>query len=196
MFLDINLEKPHSLVIDAPKLLFLIWNGMATGYECVGGYLEAKPCVEISIFGTLNTWGEVFRSLRAVSELSLSNFPMELMSSKYCWEIFHNLNSLTVWIGDLAPYLNRLEVKIRAASPTKHTAEYWESQVFAFVNSLESVRLDINGEQNGIELIKYLLRNARELKTIIIHCSFDPKVISSSLEHFRWASPSARVYFN
>ncbi|XP_060672577.1 uncharacterized protein LOC132803467 [Ziziphus jujuba] len=205
MFLDINLEKPHSLVIDAAKLLFLIWNGMATGYECVGGYLEAKPCVEISIFGTLNTCGEVFLSLRAVSELSLSNFTMELMSSKYSWEIFHNLNSLTVWIGDvdglapllhLAPYLNRLEVKIRAASPTKHTAEYWESQVFAFVNSLESVRLDINGEQNGIELIKYLLRNARELKTIIIHCSFDPKVISSSLEHFRWASPSARVYFN
>lgn len=88
MFLDINLEKPHSLVIDAAKLLFLIWNGMATGYECVGGYLEAKPCVEISIFGTLNTWGEVFRSLRAVSELSLSNFPMEVNLITWLTELF------------------------------------------------------------------------------------------------------------
>lgn len=51
------------------------------------------------------------------------------MSSKYSWEIFHNLNSLTVWIGDvdglapllhLAPYLNRLEVSF--AITVKHNA--------------------------------------------------------------------------
>ncbi|KAH7528734.1 hypothetical protein FEM48_Zijuj05G0103600 [Ziziphus jujuba var. spinosa] len=80
------------------------------------------------------------------------------------------------------------------------SSEYWESQNLKFVHSLNEVDMHISGEHNEIELIKYLLKNAKSLKMLTIR--FNTRIlpcerseISKKIRQFQVASSSSAIYF-
>lgn len=82
---------------------------------------------------------------------------------------------------------------------TSYDAEYWESRNLKFVDSLEEVEMEIHGNPSEIEMIKYLLRNAKALETMTILYSSKmltrQYVVCRKLRQIKKASSSAAIYF-
>ncbi|KAH7528004.1 hypothetical protein FEM48_Zijuj05G0025900 [Ziziphus jujuba var. spinosa] len=110
--------------------------------------------------------------------------------------LFHNVHSLTLIRTGLAdeipsrvallnstPHLNVLKIGLRRYGYSsyslkqwfilrwRHNAQYWESQNLEFVHSVKKVEMEIKGKQDKMELIKYLLKNAKALEMMTIHYS-------------------------
>ncbi|KAH7528791.1 hypothetical protein FEM48_Zijuj05G0109800 [Ziziphus jujuba var. spinosa] len=174
--------------------------------------------------------GKVLRSMHRVSSMSIHDCSIKGISSQALLPEFYDLHSLTIIGTDFGnktpsiasllnsmPHLNTLKIQethnglfeghfmsFSTSSQEKicYTAEYWESQNLKFVHSLKELEVEINGEQNEIELIKYLLKNAKAMKTISIHysryaCSVPRRLseISRKIQQFEIASSSVTIYF-
>ncbi|XP_060670773.1 uncharacterized protein LOC132800632 [Ziziphus jujuba] len=99
------------------------------------------------------------------------------------------------------PQLNTLKILgIPCSKEEKisHGAEYWESQSLPFVHSLKEVEMEIEGKNNEIELIKYLLKNARALKkmTILYKAVLCRESAIRKIEEFQIASSRIALYFH
>nr|XP_024929681.2 uncharacterized protein LOC112491691 isoform X1 [Ziziphus jujuba var. spinosa]XP_048330368.1 uncharacterized protein LOC112491691 isoform X1 [Ziziphus jujuba var. spinosa] len=168
--------------------------------------------------------------MHRVSSMSIHDCSIKGISSQALLPEFYDLHSLTIIGTDFGnktpsiasllnsmPHLNTLKIQethnglfeghfmsFSTSSQEKicYTAEYWESQNLKFVHSLKELEVEINGEQNEIELIKYLLKNAKAMKTISIHysryaCSVPRRLseISRKIQQFEIASSSVTIYF-
>lgn len=80
---------------------------------------------------------------------------------------------------------------------SSYSAEYWEAENLKFVESLKKVEMEINGEDSEVELIKYLLKNAKRLEEMTVFYSSKalPKLsaISQKLQQFQKVSSSIAV---
>ncbi|XP_060670079.1 uncharacterized protein LOC112491691 isoform X2 [Ziziphus jujuba] len=164
--------------------------------------------------------GKVLRSMHRVSSMSIHDCSIKGISSQALLPEFYDLHSLTIIGTDFGnktpsiasllnsmPHLNTLKIQethngLFEGEKICYTAEYWESQNLKFVHSLKELEVEINGEQNEIELIKYLLKNAKAMKTISIHysryaCSVPRRLseISRKIQQFEIASSSVTIYF-
>lgn len=76
--------------------------------------------------------------------------------------------------------------------------DYWESQDLRFVESLEELLMDFEGNQNERQLINYLLRNSVKLKKMTIYYSphklHIAKMIGKKLQEFEKASLFAMTF--
>lgn len=90
-----------------------------------------------------------------------------------------------------------LSKKKKIGMTSSYNAEYWEAQNLKFVDSLKNVEMVINGEQNGVDLIKYLLKNAKGLEKMTIfylYCASSRlSVISTKLQQFQKVSSSITI---
>nr|XP_048330370.1 uncharacterized protein LOC112491691 isoform X2 [Ziziphus jujuba var. spinosa] len=158
--------------------------------------------------------------MHRVSSMSIHDCSIKGISSQALLPEFYDLHSLTIIGTDFGnktpsiasllnsmPHLNTLKIQethngLFEGEKICYTAEYWESQNLKFVHSLKELEVEINGEQNEIELIKYLLKNAKAMKTISIHysryaCSVPRRLseISRKIQQFEIASSSVTIYF-
>nr|XP_048330379.1 F-box/FBD/LRR-repeat protein At3g26920-like [Ziziphus jujuba var. spinosa] len=213
-------QPSQSLTLHAPKLEQFSWGGLVSHYSCEGN-LESLSKSNISIdFNdervALGIIGQVFQSIYRVSSISICDYSIKEISSPELLPEFSNLHSLTlkctnssieipsaISLLNLMPHLNSL--KINGCHPSEKmeksfSSEYWESQNLKFVHSLNEVDMHISGEHNEIELIKYLLKNAKSLKMLTIR--FNTRIlpcerseISKKIRQFQVASSSSAIYF-
>nr|XP_048330529.1 uncharacterized protein LOC107404028 isoform X1 [Ziziphus jujuba var. spinosa]XP_048330530.1 uncharacterized protein LOC107404028 isoform X1 [Ziziphus jujuba var. spinosa] len=217
----------QSLTLHAPKLERFFWDGPASNYSCEVN-LESLCSADISVVFTPiqhealdnGIIGKVLRSMHRVSSMSIHDCSIKGISSQALLPEFYDLHSLTIIGTDFGnktpsiasllnsmPHLNTLKIQethngLFEGEKICYTAEYWESQNLKFVHSLKELEVEINGEQNEIELIKYLLKNAKAMKTISIHysryaCSVPRRLseISRKIQQFEIASSSVTIYF-
>ncbi|KAH7528002.1 hypothetical protein FEM48_Zijuj05G0025700 [Ziziphus jujuba var. spinosa] len=214
-------EFSQSLILHAPKLERFSWAGSVSNYSCEGN-LEFLCHSDISIEHTSianNEYkfldngiiGKVLQSMHWVSSMSIRDVSIEEISSPELLPEFCNLLSLTlkrtnpldeitsvVLLLKSMPKLNTLKILgIPCSKEEKisHGAEYWESQSLPFVHSLKEVEMEIEGKNNEIELIKYLLKNARALKkmTILYKAVLCRESAIRKIEEFQIAS--SRIAF-
>ncbi|KAF3443702.1 hypothetical protein FNV43_RR13392 [Rhamnella rubrinervis] len=154
----------------------------------------------------------------AIKELSLSEVWQEFCNLRSLTLISKDLglgNTIPSMVSLLnsTPYLDTLEIRLSCLDYSNdedyedssddgdstemissYNAEYWEAQNLKFVDFLKNVEMEIDGEQNEIDLIKYLLKNAKELEkmTIFYSSNASPRlsVISRKLQHFQKVSSS------
>ncbi|XP_015882070.2 F-box/FBD/LRR-repeat protein At5g53840-like [Ziziphus jujuba] len=217
-------EPLQSLTLRAPYLKQFSWGGRVCRYSCEGN-LDCLCYSDISIdfnkdeHGDLNEGiiGDVLRSMYRVSSFSIHDNSIKDISSQEMLPEFSNLHSLTIVRSDssdkipstvsllnLMPHLNTLKIEgyhfSKEEKKIYYSAEYWESQNLKFVHSLKEVEMQISGEHNEMELIKYLLKNAEALEKMTIRYYTSKSnlrycEISEKIQQFQIASSSIVIYF-
>ncbi|XP_048328830.2 putative F-box/FBD/LRR-repeat protein At4g03220 [Ziziphus jujuba] len=216
---QVGKSAKHSLRLNAPKLQKFTWKGCVSYYSYEGDF-ESLRYADIVIIPTPSqnkavanvTMAKVLETVHRVSWLRVDMFFIEVVE---LMEEFHSLGALTLLLDDLAgkvptlasflkltPHLNSLKISTSYSSDenkSSYDAEYWEAQNLKFVKSLKEVEMEIHGKHNEIELIKYLLKHAKELEnmTVLYSSKVFPRhvAISRKLQQFRKASSSASIYF-
>nr|XP_048330560.1 putative F-box/FBD/LRR-repeat protein At5g22610 [Ziziphus jujuba var. spinosa] len=87
----------------------------------------------------------------------------------------------------------------QAPVETCYNAEYWESQNLEFVHSLQEVEMKIDGDQEEIELIKFLLKKAKALKKMTVRYTSEGirkhALIIAIVQRLKIASSSITIDF-
>ncbi|XP_060670850.1 putative F-box/FBD/LRR-repeat protein At4g03220 [Ziziphus jujuba] len=156
-----------------------------------------------------------------VSSICITDHCVEEMSSRGLLPKFCNLRSLTLIRAGLCnnitstvdllnstPHLNALKIGpkpywllyfIDAPVETCYNAEYWESQNLEFVHSLQEVEIKIDGDQEEIELIKFLLKKAKALKKMTVRYTSEGirkhALIIAIVQRLKIASSSITIDF-
>ncbi|KAH7528007.1 hypothetical protein FEM48_Zijuj05G0026200 [Ziziphus jujuba var. spinosa] len=192
----------YSLTLHAPKLEQFSWHGIVSHYSYDGSFeslsysnLSILPCTSSDDeHGALANGiiGKVLETICRVSSLCImiTVFRVFLLISTL------RLNTLKIHRWDISE--DSPSSQVEEEEQICYTAEYWESQNLEFVYSLKEVEMEIRGEENEIELIKYLLKDAESLKKMTILYPSDlcrQSVISIKIQQFQIASSSIALYF-
>jgi hypothetical protein len=73
--------------------------------------------------------------------------------------------------------------------------EFWESQNFMFINQLKTVTMDLSNWGHDVELMKYLLKNTKELEMMAISYSL-PMPTNLMIGLMKYKKPSTKLIFS
>ncbi|XP_060670987.1 F-box/FBD/LRR-repeat protein At3g26920-like [Ziziphus jujuba] len=194
-------EFSQSLILHAPKLEWFSWAGCASNYSCEGN-VEFLCHSDISIehasianneYESLDNGiiGKVLQSMHRVSSMNIRDVSIKEISSPELLTEFCNLLSLTL------KHTNALNEITSVVLLLKSMPQLNTLKILGIPYSKEEVEMEIEGKNNEIELIKYLLKNARALKkmTILYKALLCRESAIRKIKEFRIASSHVALYF-
>ncbi|TQD86946.1 hypothetical protein C1H46_027460 [Malus baccata] len=173
--------------MSAPNLKYLSWIGNVMNNNLNFGELLRLEKVKLSHrFGVydLDSAFKFLYSIRRVKFLILDEATMKVLFRGLVPGPLHDVTFLRIEFEELneddiiptlvslfkaVPNLNTLHIRrkffhYQETHSSLFSKSYWELQNLAFVSQLKQVTMDLTYESNGIELAKYMLKHARNLK--------------------------------
>ncbi|KAK9988354.1 hypothetical protein SO802_028593 [Lithocarpus litseifolius] len=182
-----------SLKILAPNLEDFRWGGHVVDYYCIEDFSSKLSLItalrlsdQLYESSTKYYLHKILCSMQRAKFLTLRDEFVEVLFKYGCLPYsFDNLEYLTI------VRMSSFEDKIPAVSsllretinlkwllllndmkvPSKKLSfklEYWESQNLMFINQLKGIVMEVSNRGSDVELMKYLLKNTKELERAII----------------------------
>ncbi|GMY05952.1 f-box/lrr-repeat protein 13 [Fagus crenata] len=187
-----NYSGGTSLKVNAPNLVSFEWGGHVVDFCCIEDFSSPMLLASIALglsdhhqyesSSIKCNLDKLLHSMRRAKSLKLWDKFVEVLFKHGCLQSsFNNLEFLTIvrtsFIGDEVPAISSL---LRETTNLKYLElvnpwdmnvseklsfkmEYWESQNLMFTNQLKIVHMDFSNGGNDVELMKYLLKNTKEL---------------------------------
>ncbi|GMY33769.1 putative f-box/fbd/lrr-repeat protein [Fagus crenata] len=194
-----NYSGGTSLKINAPNLENFEWGGHVVDFYCIGDFSLTQASIALGLSehhqyesSTKCNLDKLLHSMRRAKDLTLWDKFIEVLFMHGCSpNSFNNAETLTIahtsFIGDEVPAISSLlrettnlknlrilnPWNINVSEKLSFKMEYWESQNLMFTNQLKYVLMDFSNGGNDVELMKYLLKNTKELKIMGISGSLN-----------------------
>ncbi|KAM1079021.1 hypothetical protein FF1_013909 [Malus domestica] len=209
----------RSFKVFAPNLKYLKWTGSLLNNQNIGNFM----CLETAeIFlnheADNNDFGNVLEllcSIRRVKVLLLSGETAKVLLREGSMPaLFDDISYLGVHIESLVddmvptmvsllrgmPNLKTLYVKcdpsflIQKPKACGFNREFWKSQNLAFIDHLKEATIELSSGNNGMELARYMLEDAKNLKEMVILHSPEHSTLFQVVNESKRKS-AARVVF-